>query len=236
MIHLAPRQTTTDLLDSFHASFGKNIKNIPQDTISLFDNIELNSRIIDGIRATLLSDYCEKDNQKKNCAEILGEIFADFTLAMYLLGIGLIVPARMSARRAFELGLASVYMWDLPHEYWGWKTHDTDLSFSTMVTHLNSVGYLAYLAKIHERPTEVICEKTDFQRIYRELSNTVHGKSEGLPKLSPERFTAEKNDIAKHLQLAKEAQDTIINLFYGRFFKLKEKMETSFPQTGRQIL
>jgi hypothetical protein len=235
MTDYAQRQAITELIHSLHTRFGGNIENLELDTIHLFDKIDLNSRVIDGIRVELLADHCGTDGQKKNCAEILDEVFADFTLAMYLLAIGLIIPARMSARRAFELGVAAVYMWDLPHEYWGWKNHDTDLSFSNMITHLNSIGYLAYLASIHGRlDTEAICDRVDFQKIYRQLSNTVHGKIEGLPPLSPERFVADKNGITEHLQLTKEVQDRLINLFYGRFSELKEKMQKSFPQIERQ--
>lgn len=230
----AQRQAITELLVSLHDKFGRNIKILNSETIFLFDKIDLNSRLINEIRAVLLIDYCGTDEHKKNCAEILDEVFADFTLAMYLLAVGLIVPARMSARRAFELGVASVYMWDLPHEYWGWKNSNMDLSFSNMVAHLNSVGYLAYLASIHGRPnTDKIFDQTNFQRIYRELSNTIHGKAEGLPPLSPDRFATEKNGISEHLQLTNEVQDTLINFFYGRFHRLEEKISTQFPQTRR---
>jgi hypothetical protein len=139
MTNYAQRQTITRLLGSLHTKFGGNIESLEQDTIKLFDKIDLNSRVIDGIRVALLADHCGTDSQKKNCAEILDEVFTDFTLAMYLFALGLNVPARMSVRRAFELGVASVYMWDLPHEYWGWKKFDTDLSFSNMVTHLTHI-------------------------------------------------------------------------------------------------
>jgi hypothetical protein len=126
-------------------------------------------------------------------------------------------------------------MWDLPHEYWGWKKFDTDLSFSNMVTHLNSIGYLAYLASNHGRiDNEEICDRVVFQRLYRELSNTVHGKTEGLPPHSPDRFVADKNGITEHLQLTKEVQDTLINFFYGRFHRLEAEIMKLFPQTERQ--
>ncbi|KAF0220023.1 MAG: hypothetical protein FD174_1468 [Geobacteraceae bacterium] len=234
MTQHAPRQAVTELIASLHTNFGRNVGNFALGTIPLFDGIDLNSRIIDGIRTALLVDHCGTDDQKKICAEILDEVFTDFTMALYLFAIGLIVPARMSVRRALELGLATVYMWDLPHEYWGWRQLDADLSFSNMVTHLNSAGYLAYLASIQGRTdTKVICDPVYFQRFYRKLSNTVHGKVEGLPPLTPERFAADKNGIAEHLKLTMEVQEALIELLYGRFHGLKADIEKAFPQVGR---
>lgn len=230
----APRQPVTDLLDSLHANFGKNISSLDAPAIALIDEIDLNSRIIDGIRMALQVEYCVTDFQKNLSNDLLDEIFSDFTTAMYLLAVGLIVPARMSARRAFELGIALVYMWDLPHEYWGWVKCDCDLSFSNMVNHLNSNGYLAYLSNNPQYPvTETICEQAVFQGFYRKLSNTVHGKVDGLPPLAPDRFVAEKNGINKQLELICEVQDSIISLLLSRFSGIKSEIEKNFPQAGR---
>jgi hypothetical protein len=231
----ASRQSVTKTIGSLHEAFGRNITNVSQSEVELFDDLDLNSRTIAEIRTVLLRDYCTTDEQKKICADILDEVFSDFTLALYLFSAGLIVPARMSIRRALELGLASVYLWDLPHEYWGWKKHDVDLSFSAMITHLNCEGYRAYLASIHGAPAvSPICDFPRLQRFYRQLSNTVHGKTEALQPLSPERFTAGKNDLKTHLNLAIEVQGELIALLYGRFHGLKANIDQSFPQVGRQ--
>ena len=234
MISHAPKQTVNELLNSLHASFGRNLGNADEITTSLFDKIDLNSRVIDGIRTILLKEYSVTELQQNICTDLLDEIFTDFSTAMYLLAVGLIVPARMSVRRAFELGVALVYMWDLPHEYWGWRECDSDLSFSNMITHLNSKGYLTYLAKSSKCPQiDPICDQAQFQSFYRKLSNTVHGKVDGLPPLSPERFAAEKNGINGQLELTSEVQNAIINLFLSRFPRLKEEIEKLFPHSGR---
>lgn len=196
--------------------------------------IDLNSRIISEIRSILSADYCDSESQKRICEEILEEVFTDFSIAMYLCAIGLIVPARMSIRRAFELGLATIYMWDLPHEYWGWRHQDQDLSFSAMVTHLNSIGYLEYIAQLQRvKSVPPICNQSKFQSIYRELSNTVHGKISELPPLSPERFSQDKNGIEKHLKQTADAQNIIIQLLFARFQGLKLRIEAAFPQFKR---
>ena len=230
----AIRHSIRDLLNALHKNFGTNIATLPSDADPVLDDIDLNSRIISEIRALLSSNFCVSDAHKRICADILDEVFSDFSLAMYLCSIGLIVPARMSIRRAFELSLAAVYMWDLPHEYWGWREKDQDLSFSAMVSHLNSPGYIAYLAQ--QRPSttaSVICDQTNFQDIYRQLSNTVHGKVSGLPALSPERFASDKNGLEIQFRLMQKAQKLIIALLLGRFDGLEELLAKNFPQFKR---
>lgn len=230
----APRQPVKELLHSLHANFGQNMNALGQEYDSQLDSIDLNSRIISEIRTIASENYCNTDAQKKICSEILDEVFTDFSLAMYLSTIGLIVPARMSARRAVELGLASVYMWDLPHEYWGWRQRDQDLSFSAMVAHLNSVGYLEYIRQVHGlESSSAICDQGKFQVFYRELSNTVHGKITGLPPLSPDRFSPDKNGLQNHLQLIRNTQAAIIQLLFGRFPDLESRIEQAFPQIKR---
>jgi hypothetical protein len=230
----APRQPIKDILCALHTKFNENVNSIGSETSTLLDEIDLNSRIISEIRNILPTDYCDSEGQKRICEEILEEVFTDFSLAMYLCAIGLIVPARMSVRRAFELGLATVYMWDLPHEYWGWSHKDQDLSFSAMVSHLNSAGYLEYLAQLQGvQSASPICNQAKFQSIYRELSNTVHGKISGLPPLSPERFSPERNGIKNHLEKIAEAQKVVIQLLFARFHGLESLLEARFPQINR---
>src|SRR5262249_40551089 len=51
---------------------------------------------------------------------LFDEMFADSICSVYLAGAGLHTPARMLMRRVLELGVAVVYLWDLPHEFWAW--------------------------------------------------------------------------------------------------------------------
>lgn len=230
----APRQPVKELLSALHTRFGQNIDEIEKYASSDLELIDLNSRVISEIREILVSGSCESESQKRICAELLDEVFSDFSLAMYLCSIGLIVPARMSARRAIELGLASVYMWDLPHEYWGWRHRNQDHSFSAMVAHLNTVGYLEYMTQLHEIESSTpICDQGKFQDLYRKLSDTVHGKNTELPPLSPERFTPAKNSISNHFRLIADAQAAIIELLFGRFSGLQQRVEEIFPQLRR---
>lgn len=230
----AARQPVKALLSALHDKFGANLgQAIDASTTPLLDSIDLKSRIISVFKTELLKGNIG-DAHKTGCAEILDEVFSDFAIAMYLNSIGLLVPARMSTRRAFELGLSVVYMWDMPQEYWGWRKRDQDLSFSAMVTHLNSSGYLEFMAQLKGRSTNpCFCEQTNFQELYRILSNTVHGKIADLPALSPERFSTITNGLTEHLELIIKTQDAIIKLLFGRFSELEQAIYTTLPQIHR---
>lgn len=230
----APRQPVKELLSALHDSFGANLGGaIDVPNTPLLDSIDLNSRIISEFKTALLSGN-RGDAHKAGCAEILDEVFSDFAIAMYLNSIGLIVPARMSARRAFELGLSAVYMWDMPHEYWGWRKRDQDLSFSAMVAHLNSSGYLEYMTQLKGLSANAcFCDQTNFQALYRILSNTVHGKIADIPALAPERFSTITNGLAEHLELIIKTQNAVICLLFGRFSELEAAIHSKLPQIQR---
>lgn len=234
MMTLASRQPVHGLLQDLHAKFAGNIKSLPQDAIEILEEIDTKSRIIDCVRDELSQKHSNNDPHRVGCTELVGETFADLAQAMYLISAGLIVPGRMITRRAFELGIASIYMWDLPHEYWGWVKCDEDLSFTKMINHLSSNGYKIHLATIQGKADpDGICDSTYFQKIYRSLSNTVHGKADKLPPLSPERFSAQKNGLNEHLKLIAEVQDALTELWCGRFVGLKEHIRNQNPQAGK---
>lgn len=236
MVH-SERISVSQLLKSLHDGFGENLKSINSNFLDHLDRIDLQSRVISEIRENLLSDYCTSVFHKTICNELLDEVFSDFSLALYLCASGLIVPSQMSTRRAFEIGLATIYLWDLPHCYWGWKNKDEDLSFSAMVSHLNSTGYLEYLKQAHEGiAVEPICRQRDFQEIYRELSNTAHGKTSGLPPLSPARFSLGESQlyVIRQFELIYRAQSAILRLIFGRFAQLENKVQEAMPQILRK--
>lgn len=229
----APRQTLQELLKALHSKFGANLESsFDESTIPLLNTIDLNSRVISEFKTLLQKNTTEQ--HRLGCAEILDEVFSDFAISMYLNCVGLIVPARMSIRRAFELALATVYMWDMPQEYWGWRKCDEDLSFSTMVSHLNSSGYNVYISQMKGEPESItFCDQLKFQKLYRILSNTVHGKSADLPALAPERFSTMSNGILEHLELIVRTQEEVINLLFGRFYDLAQDIYRTFPQIKR---
>jgi hypothetical protein len=230
----AKREPIVTLLTTLHSKFAANLDVLDGDVIELLEIIDLNSRAIDGAGNELQRLHSGDDKHKLQCAYLIEEIFADLCQAMYLLAIGLVVPARMLVRRAFEIGLAIVYMWDLQHEYWGWAKHGEDLSFSKMVDHLCSSGYLTLISNVQEKsPPDWPCTSTALQALYRTLSNTVHGKSEGLPPLSPERYSTNMNNVGEHLKLLIKIQEILLKIWCARFGGIKEHLSKEFPKAMR---
>jgi hypothetical protein len=230
----AKREPIVALLTTLHYKFAANLNGLDRDVIALLEIIDVKSRAIDGVAGELQRSHSREGKHQPQCAHLIEEIFADLCQAMYLLATGLVVPARMLARRAFELALAIVYMWDLPHEYWGWAMHDQGLNFSKMVEHLCSPGYLTLISSIQNKtPPDWPCNSTALQTLYRTLSDTVHGKSEGLPPLSPERYSPNMKNVGEHLKLLTEIQKTILNLWCARFGGIREHLSKEFPKAMR---
>jgi hypothetical protein len=230
----AKREPIVTLLTNLHSKFTANLGVLDRDVTALLEHIDLNSRAIDEAARELHRIDAGEDKHKLRCASLIEEIFADLCQAMYLLAIGLVVPARMLARRALELGLAVVYMWDLPHEYWAWAKHDQGLSFSKMIDHFCSPGYLAHISSIQNKtPPDWPSNSTTLLALYRSLSNTVHGKSEGLPPLSPERYSPNMKNVGEHLKLLTEIQKIILNLWCARFVGIREHLLKECPKAMR---
>jgi hypothetical protein len=231
----AKREPVHVLLTTLHSKFAANLEVLDREVLALLESIDLNSRAIDAASAELQQRHSKGDRHEFECAQLIEEIFADLCQAMYLLAIGLIVPARMLSRRAFELGLAIVYMWDLPHQYWAWAKHDEDLSFSKIVDHLCSPGYITFISSIQNKtPPEWPCASGLLQDLYRTLSNTVHGKADGLPPLSPERYSPKIENIGEHLKLIVEIQITVLALWCARFDYLKDRISKEYPKALRR--
>jgi hypothetical protein len=230
----AKREPIVDLLTTLHSKFSTNLSVLDPEVVTLLETIDLNSRAIDGAADELERTHSGGEKHKLECALLIQEIFADFSQAMYLLAIGLVVPARMLMRRGFELGLAIMYMWDLPHEYWGWAKHDQDLSFSKMVDHLCSPGYVELISNLQNKTDpEWPCNSTALQTLYRTLSNTVHGKTDVLQPLSPERYSSSMKNVGEHLKLLVQIQKTILTLWCARFDGVKHHLSKEFPKAMR---
>jgi hypothetical protein len=230
----AKREPIIALLTTLHSKFAANLNGLDREVIALLEVIDLKSRAIDGASAELQRTHLGADKHKLECASLIDEVFADFSQAMYLLAIGLIVPARMLVRRAFELGLAIVYMWDLPHEYWGWVKHDEDLSFSKMADHLCSPGYLTLISNVqNQTPPDWPCTSKKLQTLYRTFSDTVHGRADGLPPLSPERYASNIKNVGDDLKLFAEIQQLILTVWCARFREIKDLLLKDFPKAMR---
>jgi hypothetical protein len=140
----------------------------------------------------------------------------------------------MVLRRVLELGVGAVYLWDLPHVYWGWKQHDLDLNFNDMMHHISSDEYKTYVSFANSdfRHPELI-DRTAAGKLYRDLSNATHGKLSTFETLLSDRFTHTPTDWQAHLAVVQRVEDLLLQLWKNRFQEVGRNLASAMPQLGR---
>ncbi len=117
----------TDVLRKLHAKFSTNFDQASVDCVAELERVDIKTRAVAecGSELAKMPGLTTSQVQLSGAAE---EVFADLVTSVYLGSIGLDRSAQMVLRRSLELALAIVYLWDLPHLFWGWKQCDYDLS------------------------------------------------------------------------------------------------------------
>ena len=207
------RMQPAQILASLHEKFATNIASLPSEVGSCLEDIDDILRAIDVLRETQ-TRISKVSAHHERMQELLDEIFSDLTIAMYLICCGLFVPARMSARRALEVAIALLVMWDNPVLYFGWKADIEDLTFKGLLSTATSASYRSFITTIRDPSPEEL-DTTKYQQIYRKLSNTVHGKSADFAPVGPQRYSCdEKSRLGEARLLRDSAQLTLKALSY----------------------
>lgn len=179
-----------------------------------------------------------KTNSKHHsiCCSIYDEIFSDGVSALYLATNAMNKTANIVLRRILELGVASVYLWDLPHVAHSWNDYDYDLSFSDMLKHVNSQGYLAYISSENGTPVETCIFPTlELQNIYGGLSDIVHGKISTFESSLPDRFTFLEKEWQTFINLLLEVLGFIVNGCLIRF-SISDELFTKVPSAKKELV
>lgn len=179
-----------------------------------------------------------KTNSKHHsiCCSIYDEIFSDGVSALYLATNAMNKPANIVLRRVLELGVASVYLWDLPHIARSWNDYDYDLSFSEMLKHVNSEGYLAYISSENNTPIEpYIFPAPELQKIYGGLSDIVHGKISTFESSLPDRFTFVEKEWIALIKLLLKVLGYIVNGCLIRF-SISDELFIKVPSAKKELV
>ncbi len=167
-------------------------------------------------------------------ARLPEEVFADVVSSLYLGSIGLVKPAHTTIRRALELGLALVYLWDMPHAFWGWKECDKDLAFSEMLEHLESRSYKSFLAnEIGLHDDSILVNGKRLRDIYRITSNTAHGKISTHKVLMGDRFSHVPAEWLECLDLLDGVTSEVVRLWLNRYPGVARKVREVVPAYDR---
>jgi len=213
-----------------HTKFGVNFDLALKAHSPALKAVELRARAISSVKQILASIQTISATQRE-ILTVFDEVFADVICSLYLAGCALDKPAQMVLRRALELGIGVVYLWDMPHVFWGWKCHDYDLNFNDMVEHLASVSFKSYVDSCdpHSPPGDVL-ETAATNKVYRILSNIVHGKITSFESQLQDRFNHTTTDWDAHLELVKTVEDLLLNLWRRRFKPVEDHLLQIQPQ------
>jgi hypothetical protein len=164
------------------------------------------------------------------CCKLYDEIFSDGVSAIYLASIAMDKPANIVLRRIIELGVAAVYLWDMPHVAYSWNSNECDLSFSEMLKHVNSEGYRTFIS--NENSTSIdteIFDSSSCQKIYGSLSDIVHGKITTFESSLPDRFVFSNDDWHSFIDLLEDVLDILIKAYLMRYL-ISNDLFSRIPQ------
>ncbi|MFA6016377.1 MAG: hypothetical protein WC742_15065 [Gallionellaceae bacterium] len=207
------------ILEKLHVKFGINISSAAK-----YDELaaphEEGARRLGNARSVL--QLLAKAKHQNEMAGLCDELFVDSTAALYLTFSGLDVPACMLARRSLELGLVLVCYWDSPVDYWAWKSHDEDISFSKLHSYISSDGYISFLTEEGKETTEKFVDVVKHMPdLYSKLSNVVHPKIYNFEITSNDVFGISDSELRETLKRIKSVQDCLLSILETRFPEMK---------------
>ncbi|MEI2284298.1 hypothetical protein OHD57_24520 [Paenibacillus polysaccharolyticus] len=217
------------MYQELHKKFKTNFTISLASESVLLTRVELKSRSF-AILGQIISEDKSLNPHQKEIITIFDELFSDISIGIYFAACSLENPAKIQLRRVLELGIASVFLWDMPHIFWGWKDHDNDLNFNDMLEHFSKDGYKSYIKSINKEYNNAeILNFKDARRLYRILSNTVHGKITTFESNLPKRYSHQVEDWKSILQMAEEVEDIVLGLWKKRFNKYFPELYIQVP-------
>lgn len=216
-----------EILESLHQKFGDNLKSCLSENIAILNEVEIKAK-----GSYILGELINKDitisETQKEITKIYPEIFTDLTVSIYLASCAIDNSPKILMRRVLELGIAVVYLWDLPFKFWNWKKNDdynNDLSFKEMLDYLNNAGYIDFINQENGSFLTDFINKSSVNKIYRELSNVIHGKSDNFESSNPDRFKHKKEDLLLVLNYALTTENILLSVWKKRFPEHFSQME-----------
>lgn len=216
------------IYEQLNEKFQANISASLSDNSSLREEIELRARAI-----SAFCEICGKStvsSHHRELSEIFNEVFSDLIVSVYQASCALDKPAQVTLRTGFELGISIVYLWDYPTQYWAWREHDRDLSFTEMIDYVGSEPYKTTLFKIHGKDVGHDIDTGKCKEVYRRLSNTTHGKPSSHESNLRDRFNYTSEDWNSHLRLVRRVEIELLTLFSCRFYHEYMQIKDKLPK------
>jgi hypothetical protein len=221
------------LLKDLHAQFEQNLNTAVKSSTDVFDRVELAARGTATL-GEILGQSPIAYHVHSELPMIFDEVFADTICSIYLSACALDNPAKAMLRRVLELGVAIVYLWDLPHRYAAWKHYDKDLSFTEMLEHLDSIEYKHFVrVECDLQEDTTLIDPKQYQKLYRTLSNTIHGKLSTFEVSKANRFQFSSEEWGAHLCQVEEVQAYLFELWAKRFPDQSGLLFKRMPQLNK---
>lgn len=219
-----------DIHQGLHDKFAGNLKQSLTKKSSDLEEMEVKARAAYYLGEILFKDTNITDTQRE-VTKIFHEIFTDFTVASYLSCCVIDNAARIVLRRILELGIATVYLWDLPYKFWNWNNYDdysNDLNFKEMLDYLNNRGYVDFVNKENGTTLTNLINKESASKPYRELSNVIHGKSITFESLDENSFEYKEDDLSELVEYTKKIENILLSIWKARFPNHFKQLEDKF--------
>ncbi len=213
-----------------HNKFADNLKQSLTRHIPGLEEMEVKSRAAYYLGEILFQDAKITDTQRE-VTKIFHEIFTDLTIASYLSCCAIDNAARIILRRILELGIATVYLWDLPYKFWNWNNYDdhsNDLNFRDMLDYLNNRGYVDFVNTENGSTLTSLINKESASKTYRELSNVIHGKAVTFESLDKSSFGYDVEDLSQLVEYTKKIENILLSIWKVRFPNHFEQLEKKF--------
>jgi len=110
-------EDATIIFEKLMAKFAANLEQSLKVSTAELSAAELKARACAQV-GRILVEAPELTSTQREITCVFNEVFGDLICSLYFAGCGLDRPAQMILRRALDLGVATVYLWDLPHEFW----------------------------------------------------------------------------------------------------------------------
>jgi len=227
-------KSPSEIIIDINARFGENFAKWTTLQDPLLDKIFTGLFCISAVGEILSKRKTTKHHDI--CCKIYDEIFADGASSVYLATIAMDKPASIVLRRILELGVAAVYLWDMPHMAFAWNEHDGDLSFSEMISHLNSKGFTTFVTNEtgSASPIVELVPAAEAQKLYGKLSDVVHGKITTFETTIPERFSFNEKDWKEIVLMAEQVIFLLLNLFTLRY-PIKNEIILRVPNAKKEL-
>ncbi|WP_438498557.1 hypothetical protein [Paenibacillus sp. IHBB 3054] len=216
------------IYQELHKKFRSNFTKALENESELVARVEIKARSF-AIFGQIISQENSLELHQIEIISIFDELFSDISIGIYFAACSLENPAKIQLRRVLELGIAVVYLWDMPHVFWGWKNHDNDLNFNDMLEHFSKEGYKAFIKTLNTSYNdEDIIHYKSAKRLYRVLSNTVHGKITTFESNLPKRYAHQTEDWRLFLEMAEEVEDILLDLW-------NKRLNNFIPELHKQV-